>query len=83
MYFLEMPYHVGQKVNAYFESIKNPSLNGFYEATVERIIEEHGVATRYDIFYDDGDSGRLGSQHLVSSEITLPSGASVNELNYF
>jgi hypothetical protein len=50
-----MPFRKGQKVNAYFESSRDPTLNGFYPATITKVIEQAGFATRYDIFYDDED----------------------------
>jgi hypothetical protein len=61
-------FHVGQIVRAFFESTSDPSLNGYYNGVIENVIEETGFATRYDVFYDDGDRGRVGSQFVTSME---------------
>jgi hypothetical protein len=58
-------YHVGQKVEAYFESTSCPEVNGFYGGTISRVIREAGFANRYDISFDDGDKARMGSQEIL------------------
>jgi hypothetical protein len=76
-------FYVGQIVRAFFESNTDPSLNGYYNGVIENVIEEPGFATRYDVFYDDGDKAVVGSQHIISMETQVRSGVEEDELQAF
>ncbi len=61
----EPPVHVSASFS-FFGRINTVNLYRYYTGIIDRVIEEPGFAPRYDVLYDDGDKGRVGSQSIQS-----------------